>query len=80
VVVQEAVQAVVVVPVDVVEGDLLDVGDGAQWAGAERGVSADGFVLVQADDGFGGGVEGGGVEGGGVEGGGDGLEFGAAVS
>jgi hypothetical protein len=46
---EEAVEPVVVVPVDPVEGDLLNVRDRLERAGDERGAFPDGLVLEQAD-------------------------------
>jgi len=45
-VVQQAVKAIFVVPVQVVHRQAFHVGEVAQRAAAERGVAADGFVLV----------------------------------
>jgi hypothetical protein len=52
-VVEGAVQASAVVPVDPFGGDPFHVGDGAQGAVAERAVLSDGFVLEQPDRGLG---------------------------
>lgn len=51
-VVEQAVRPVVVVPVDVVRGQGLDVGEGAQWTGPEWCPGGDGLVLIQPDGRF----------------------------
>jgi hypothetical protein len=46
-------EALLVEPVDEVDGDQFDVGQGAQRAATKRRVCADAFVLVEPDGGLG---------------------------
>ena len=46
-------EALLVVPGDVVGGDVFDVGQGVQRAATKRGIGPDALVLVESDRGLG---------------------------
>jgi len=46
-------EALLVVPGDVVGGDVFDIAEGGERASAERGIGADALVLVESDRGLG---------------------------